>query len=107
MSAKSSAACECVGSLILPYSPTERAALLCLGRQPLGDALQVKCMATNTPYYRTVVTWKLAIRRTAIKRHPADAAYIIPSVPGPGGYCMPALDIYLEVRAAGRASLLF
>ena len=47
------------GRFVLPVPSAEGAALLVLGGQPLGDALQMEGMATDSPDYRAVISWVL------------------------------------------------
>ena len=47
------------GGFVLPVPSAEGAALLILGGEPLGDALQMEGMATDSPDYRAVISWVL------------------------------------------------
>jgi hypothetical protein len=47
------------GRFVLPVPSAEGAALLVLGGEPLGDALQMEGMATDSPDYRAVISWVL------------------------------------------------
>ena len=90
-----SPAAQSVGGLVLPGAPAEGAALLRLRGQPLGDALQVEGVPAHAPDHWAVVPWELAVRRAAVKGHPADAADVVAGVPGPGRHRMPVLDGHL------------
>jgi hypothetical protein len=60
-----------------PRSSTERAFLFRLGRQPFINALNMKSMRTDTPYYWSIITWEIGFRRVAIERGPANTAHIV------------------------------
>ena len=82
-------------SLELPVAPAEGAALLCLRRQPLGDALQVEGVAADAPDHWAVLPRVFAIGRAAIEGHAADATHVIARVPCPGGNSTPVVDLHV------------
>ena len=45
--------------------------------------------------------WVFAVRRTAIKRHSADSANVIPSIPSPRSHSMPANDLHVKSHCGG------
>lgn len=63
-------------------------------------------MTTHTPDYWAVITRELAVWWTSVEGHTTDATYIIASIPRPGGYAVPLLDIDLEYTGAGGCLIL-
>ena len=82
--------------LVGPRSPEEGALVVCLGLQPLPDALNMESVSAYAPHHGAVVAWVLAIWRASIKGSSTNAAHIVACIPCPGRHGVPLLDVDLE-----------